>query len=76
MKRLTRNTIDDMMEDAMSKDDLVIVSSKPVDSLLTAPDARWRNPEWLKERKRRLPQPLSPSELKKLADESKTKNEQ
>lgn len=60
----------------MSKDDLVLVTSKPVDSLLTAPGSRWRNPEWLKERKRRLPQPLSPSELKKLADESTTKSGQ
>ena len=37
-------------------------------------NSRWGNAEWLNYKsKRRLPDPLTPAELKKLADESVTK---
>ena len=52
------------------------MTQEQLDVLNTPPEQRWNNPEWLRDRsnRRRLPQPLTPAELKKLADESVTKS--
>lgn len=74
MSRLSPSQIRQIMEEEMSID-LTEEQKRILAEPLPNADSRWGNSGWLDyNRSRHLPEPLTPEQLKKLADESTTRN--